>query len=167
MKYLLTILGVVLLIPCIVWIIGMTLPQSHTAEISRQFEATPEEIFTLITDVEHFPNWRTNVDRVEIINDDEKSFQWREYYTNEDPLSFRIVESHENSMLVTEIADENLPFGGSWTYKIQPEGKQTQLTIIENGDVYNPIFRFISKFVLEHEGTIKQYMTDLETAVNE
>lgn len=166
MKYLLIILGFIILVPILVWGIGMMLPQSHTAEITMQFNASPENIFTLITNVENFPNWRSNVDRVEIFNDEKKILQWIEYYTNGDTLSFRILERQENSILVTEIADKNLPFGGKWTYHIQPGGEQTRLTITENGEVYNPIFRFISKFIIGHDGTINQYMTDLDTSLN-
>lgn len=92
---------------------------------------------------------------------------WREYYTNEDPLTFKIVEWSENSTLVSEIADKNLPFGGKWTYKMESQGAQTLLAITENGEVCNPIFRFISTLIMGHEGTINQYMAGLETAFNQ
>lgn len=166
MKYLLIILGIIILIPAIVWLIGMTLPQSHTAEVSRQIAAPPEEIFFLITNIENFPDWRSHVDRVEMVGKNSGNLEWREYYTNEDPISFRIVDLAENRFLVTEIADKNLPFGGSWTYKVEPEGEYTLLTITEHGEVYNPIFRFVSTFVMGHDGTIHQYMADLEKTLS-
>lgn len=162
MKYILIVLGIVFLIPVAIWIIGSFLPQSHTETVTEKFSASPEEIYSLITDVKSFPAWRSNVERVEVLNDDESNILWREYYSDDDPLSFRIIESTQSQRLVTEIADENLPFGGRWTFDIVPQQEGTSLTITEDGEVYNPIFRFVSTFIIGHDKTIRQYMTDLE-----
>ena len=65
-------------------------------------------------------------------------------------------------LLVGRIADANLPFGGSWTYELAPRAAgQTSLTITEDGEVYNPIFRFVSRFVMGHSATINQYLSDV------
>lgn len=64
-------------------------------------------------------------------------------------------------LLVTRIADSDLPFGGSWTFELEPEGAATRLTITENGEVYNPFFRFMARFVFGHEGTARAYLEDL------
>jgi hypothetical protein len=65
-------------------------------------------------------------------------------------------------VLVGRIADTNLPFGGSWTYELTPGAVgQTKLTITEDGEVYNPIFRFVSRFVMGHEATINRYLSDV------
>ena len=166
MKYILIVLGVILLIPAIAWIIGMALPQSHNVTIFQQFNISAEGIFMKITDIRNFPEWRSNVERVEFLNENERNPLWREYYSNEDPLSFRIIDQEESRSLTTEIADENLPFGGRWTYTLESEGESTLLTITENGEVYNPIFRFVSTYIIGHDTTIKQYMADLKNSLN-
>jgi hypothetical protein len=62
-------------------------------------------------------------------------------------------------MLVGRIANTDLPFGGAWTYELTPAGEGlTTLRITEDGEVYNPIFRFVSRFVMGHEATMKQYL---------
>jgi hypothetical protein len=63
--------------------------------------------------------------------------------------------------LVTRIADKSLPFGGSWTYIVIPRGDSTTLRITEDGKVYNPVFRFVSRFVLGHTATMKKYPADI------
>ncbi|MDX6709125.1 MAG: hypothetical protein QOH96_141 [Blastocatellia bacterium] len=65
--------------------------------------------------------------------------------------------------LVTHIADKNLPFGGTWTYEIVPNNRSTILTITEHGEVYNPVFRFISRFVIGHTAQIDKYFDSLGT----
>jgi hypothetical protein len=64
--------------------------------------------------------------------------------------------------LVTRIADEDLPFGGTWTYELEPLGASTRVILTENGEVYNPIFRFVSRFLLGHDATMIVYLDALE-----
>jgi hypothetical protein len=66
-----------------------------------------------------------------------------------------------NERLVTRIADKSLPFGGKWTYTLAQTGNSTVLRITEDGEVYNPVFRFISRFVLGHATTIDRYLRDV------
>ncbi len=63
--------------------------------------------------------------------------------------------------LVTRIADAKLLFGGTWTYELTPAAEGTTLRITEDGEVYNPVFRFMSKFVFGHQATIDAYLADL------
>ena len=56
--------------------------------------------------------------------------------------------------MVTRIADKNPPYGGTWTYEIEPGDGSSALHITEHGEVYNPIFRFVSRFVMGHTATI-------------
>jgi hypothetical protein len=67
--------------------------------------------------------------------------------------------------LVGRITDTSLPFRGSWTYVLQSEGTGTRLSITENGEVYNPIFRFMSRFVFGHTATMERYLVDLAAHV--
>jgi hypothetical protein len=65
--------------------------------------------------------------------------------------------------LVTRIADHNLPYGGTWTYELTPDGSGTRLTITENGEVYNPIFRFVSRFIMGHTASMESVLRALGT----
>jgi hypothetical protein len=63
--------------------------------------------------------------------------------------------------MVTRIADKTLTFGGAWTYELSPQGGGTRLVITEHGEVYNPLFRFMSRFVFGHTATLDRYLADL------
>jgi hypothetical protein len=63
-------------------------------------------------------------------------------------------------LLRMRIADAELPFGGTWTYEIRPADGGSTLTITEDGEVYNPIFRLISRLTGQR-GTITEYHTSL------
>ena len=73
---------------------------------------------------------------------------------------YEIVEQAPPSRLVTRVAD-GLPYGGTWTFELAPEGGGTRLTITEHGEVYNPIFRVLARFVFGHAATMEAYLEDL------
>jgi hypothetical protein len=73
------------------------------------------------------------------------------------------VETHEPpSRLVMRIADPSLPFGGTWTYELRPSGSGTELTLTEDGEVANPIFRVMQKLFFSPYATIDTYLADLQ-----
>ena len=65
-------------------------------------------------------------------------------------------------MLRVRIDDPGQPFGGTWTYALTPNGTGTSLTITEDGEVYNPIFRFMSHFFFSQTATIDAYLAALQ-----
>ncbi|HSR42141.1 MAG TPA: SRPBCC family protein, partial [Longimicrobiales bacterium] len=78
-------------------------------------------------------------------------------------MTIETVEAEVPTRLVTRIADEDLPFGGTWTYELEPTGDgRTRVTITEDGEVYNPVFRFMARFVFGHTATMDTYLDGLE-----
>lgn len=73
---------------------------------------------------------------------------------------FEIVERAPPGRLVTRVAD-GLPYGGTWTFELAPEGGGTRLTITERGEVHNPIFRVLARFVFGYAATMEAYLEDL------
>ncbi|NUR53434.1 MAG: hypothetical protein HOQ29_03225 [Acidobacteria bacterium] len=71
------------------------------------------------------------------------------------------------SRLVARITDPSLPFGGTWTYRIAPGQAGSQLSITEDGAVYNVIFRFLSRFVFGHTATIDRFITQLQASIEQ
>jgi uncharacterized protein YndB with AHSA1/START domain len=162
MRYVLIVVGVLVGIIAIIAAVGWSLPVRHRASVARTFHASPTEIFALITDVGSFPSWRSDVTRVETLADENGRKRWVETTKNGPPITFvmeRVVPDRE---LVSRIANTDLPFGGSWTYELTPAGEGlTTLRVTEDGEVYNPIFRFVSRFVMGHDATMKQYLASV------
>jgi hypothetical protein len=144
-------------------LVGFFLPQDHVASGRATFNRPAQDVWAAITNVDSFPAWRSNVSTVEVISRD--PLRWREV-GSDDTLTFEVVEARPPSRLVSEIADRNLPFGGRWVYELKPAGSGTELVITEHGQVYNPIFRFVSRFVIGHTATIETYLADLQRRLN-
>ena len=162
MRWVLGVAGLLVLVAALVCAIGYMLPKSHVASTSARFAAPPDSIWASLTDVAAFPNWRPGLSRVELLPDENGQPGWRELGEH-DAVTYRVIEAVPPRRLVTRIADQNLPYGGSWTYDLTPDGSGTRLTITENGEVYNPIFRFVSRFVMGYTSTMEGVLRALGT----
>lgn len=142
-------------------LIGSRLGQSHRASVATTFPVAADVVWTAITNVEAFPSWRAGVKRIERLPDRNGLPAWVEEGRS-GKMTLAIERMERPRILVTRIADPNLPFGGTWTYEIVPDDSGSRLTITENGEIYNPIFRFMARFIFGYEGTIRSYMSSLE-----
>jgi uncharacterized protein YndB with AHSA1/START domain len=161
MKWVLIAVVAVVIVTTIVTLIGTRLPQSHRASVARTFPVVPDVIWAAITDVDAFPSWRDGVTRVERLPDRNGHPVWVEE-GGSGKLTLAVERTERPWLLVLRIADPKLPFGGSWAYEIVPDGSGSRLTITEDGEIYNPLFRFMARFIFGYETTIRSYMASLE-----
>jgi len=159
MRIVILVLGALVALVLLVIAIGYALPVAHVATREARFAAPPERVFGVLKDVEKFPTWRSDVKGVEVLAT-VPALRWRERGDNDITFDMETVEAPRR--IVTRIADRSLPFGGSWTYELAPQDGGTRLAITENGEVYNPLFRFMSRFVFGHTATLERYLADLE-----
>jgi hypothetical protein len=68
---------------------------------------------------------------------------------------------------VTRIADADLPFGGTWSWDIEPTAGGSRVTIEERGEIYNPIFRLVSRFAIGYNATMETYLLDLAASFDQ
>ena len=148
--------GVLMLITVIGWL----LPKGHSVSREAQFNQPPEAIWKAITDVEAMPTWRQGLKSVKHLPDKNGLPSWVETSAS-GTIPFETVVSQPPSKLIVRIADPKLPFGGTWTYQITPVAAGSSLRIREDGEVYNPVFRFLSRFVFGYSGTLDAYLKSL------
>ena len=160
MRYGAIVAGVLVVVVLIVLVVGWSLPVKHRATADATVKAAPQALYQLITDVDRFPEWRPSVKRIEHVPDSTGKIRFLEIGSNGSIL-YEIESAAPNERLVTRIADPSLPFGGTWTYELTTRGDSTTLRITEDGEVYNPVFRFVSRFVMGHTRTINTYLKDV------
>lgn len=155
-RYIILAVAVLVMAVLVVVIIGWRLPVAHVATVAVQLPANPDTVFALISKPEDYPTWRSDVKKVEVTMEQGVT-RFREDGSN-GTILFEIVERVPPRRLVTKIADKSLPFGGRWIYEITPTPGGSELRITEEGEVYNPIFRFVSRFIMGHDSTIAAYL---------
>jgi uncharacterized protein YndB with AHSA1/START domain len=131
MKWILWVVLSSIAIVGVIALVGYFLPVGHEASRSADFNRPPEAVYALVSDLEGYRAWWPgNSTRVEV------------------------VDSVAPSRFTTRIVGETA-FGGTWTMAIAPTPAGSRLTITERGEIYNPIFRTLAKFVFGHASTME------------
>lgn len=143
--------------------IGACLPQKHTVSRTLQLRQPAETVWAVISGP---PTWRPGITSYQELPPHEGHRMWRETDKHGQTITYETIESIPPRRLVTHIADPSLPFGGDWIYEITPTGSSCTLTITENGEVYNPLFRFVSRFIMGHTATIDGYLIALNAKLS-
>ena len=111
--------------------VGFLLPVTHEASRSAQFSTRPELVYALISDLKNYSTW------------------WPE---NE--VAVEVVEAVPPGKFVTRIVGESA-FGGTWTWNIEKTPTGSRATITERGEIYNPIFRTLARFVFGYTSSME------------
>jgi hypothetical protein len=156
MKWLLFVAIFLVALVVLVILVGLMLPKAHRASRVAAFQQSPEAIFAAITGPQ---DWRPGITVVDPSAPGGPR-RWRED-TSHGSITFEQTVFDPPRLYGSQIVDENLPFGGTWTWEITPTSDGCTLRITEDGEVYNPIFRFVSRFIIGHTSTIDAYLTAL------
>lgn len=139
-------------------VIGMFLEPSHVASRQAVLARPPDEVWQVITRFDRTPQWRTNVDVVEIESGDPIRFV---EVGPQGPIPMEVTEQERPHRLVLMVADPSLPFSGSWTFELEPEGGGTRLTVTERASIDNPLYRFAARVFMDPAATAETYLVDL------
>lgn len=164
------IAGVITTLVAIVVIVagaGALLPKEHQVQVSERFAIPPEQLWVVLTDLPSFPEWRSSVRKVERLPDQSGHESWRELDTHGDGIPYVTDVAEPPRRLVRRIADPTLPFGGQWELRLVPVNGGVELTIREEGEVRNVIYRFLSRFVFGHRRSIDGFMADLRAKLEQ
>jgi hypothetical protein len=141
-------------------LVGLALPKGHTATSRVTVPAVREAVWKVLSDFENHAGWRPDVKKIERRADVEKKPAWVEH-NSFGKLPMYLEARNEPSRMVTRIIDQGMPFGGSWTYELREIEGGTEVRITEDGVVHNPIFRFLSRFVMGYHGTMDGFLENL------
>ncbi|WP_327675958.1 SRPBCC family protein [Kitasatospora sp. NBC_00458] len=140
---------------------GRRLPVEHVSEGGLELAQPPGAVWEVLTDTGLHPAWRRGLSHVEPLPAAADGRpRWREYgrhgYT-----TYEVLESAAPHLLVTGIADRDLPYGGTWTYRLTPAGAGCTLTVTERGEVYQPLYRAVSHYVTGEGSAVHRFLDDL------
>jgi uncharacterized protein YndB with AHSA1/START domain len=131
MKWIIWIVVSLVAVVGLVAVIGYFLPVAHEASRSAEFNKPPEAVFALMANPNTYLSWWDGA-----------------------TVKSAVVESHPPNRVVTKVVGET-QFGGTWTIDIVPTSSGSRVTITERGEVYNVVFRTLSKFVFGYTGTME------------
>jgi uncharacterized protein YndB with AHSA1/START domain len=144
----------------VVALIGSQLPKAHVASRSIVLHRSPPEVYAVARNFEAAPKWRADVKQVEVDVRAGGPVHFREDGAN-GVVNYELVKDVPGELMITRIRDTDLGYSGQWTYTFAAENSGTRVTIRENGEVSNVIFRFLSRYVFGHTATMDSYLTSL------
>ena len=118
--------------------IGSRLPREHLASRALRVRRTPEETWRALTEA-----------------------------TAASSVPVDVLEHDPPRRMVTRVKETEKNFGGTWTCVVAPVSDGSTLTITEDGWVANPVFRFVSRFVIGHHATLDGVLKQVAAALNE
>jgi len=151
--------GIVLLVG-IVALIGSRLPKNHVASRSIFLRKSPPDVYAVIRDFASTPKWRADVKQVDVDGSPRGPVYFREV-AKHGTVNYELIEDVPGQRMATRIRDTDLGYAGQWTYTLAAENQGTRITIREDGEVSNVIFRFMSRYVFGQTSTIDSYLTSL------
>ena len=157
------VIGIVaglLVLAGIIALIGSQLPKSHIASRSIHLRRSPQDVYAVVRDFNSAPKWRADLKRIEVQAPQGGPVRFREE-AKHGTVNYELVEDVPAQRIVTRILDTDLGYSGQWTYMFTPENDGTRVTIREDGEVSNVIFRFMSRYVFGQTSMIDSYLTSL------
>jgi hypothetical protein len=174
MKITLIILAAIVAVILLVAIVGSLLPRAHEATRSARFrKSSPRELYATVRDFAAQPSWRSGLKSVELLPARDGQMRYREQ-SRHGAINYVVLEDVPGEKLVVKIADENLPYGGTWTFEFSELATEAggvatgaRVRITERGEVKNVIFRALARFVFGYSSTIEAFLRDLGKKVGE
>jgi hypothetical protein len=138
MKWSLIIIAGLAAVVALIAIIGATLPRNHVASRSLVLRRPPQDIWSAVMQA-----------------------------TAGSGVPVDVIETDPPRRQVTRVKDTEKMFGGTWTITIAPTGSGSTLTITEDGWVGNPIFRFLSRYIIGHHATMDRMLKEVAKKLGE
>jgi hypothetical protein len=152
---------VVVLLAILAW--GTGLPVDHVATCSAAIGRDPKTLYDTVEDDGESPAWRPDVVRVMRSQDLAGHPVWVEVGAHGMSMQYdETVSSSAAGRIVRRIDEPGAPFGGTWTYTFISQGPRAAVIAIrEDGEIYNPLFRFLSKYFFGYTSTMRTFIADL------
>jgi hypothetical protein len=153
--------------------IGTSIPIWHSTKCKIDVSAPADALFGAIADDGSSASWRPELRSVKLVSGSGPTSVWRETYKSGQVLTLRTNSRGfaPGRLVVREIPfDPSLGFDGIWEFDVGKSGQhggQTRVAINEQGHIYNPVFRFLTKYVFGYTSSIRTYLTDLGSKFGE
>lgn len=160
-RWLIAVVAVIAALILVVVIGGLMLPEEHHASRTLITKQSPQAIWDAINDHAAEPQWRSDVSSVVSLGERNGKPVWQENYKDGNKVALMTTESKPPTRMVRELTDLDGPFSGRWEIDIAaiPEGSKVKIT--EIGKVSNPVFRFVSKYIIGHTTFMERYLNGL------
>jgi len=150
------------------YVFGNSRPEGHEVAGEVELAVPPEAVYALLSDYERRPDWRPRVARIGRIADDGEGRQvWRELDEGDDRFDFKVLEEVSGQRVVlTTASPDQIGYDATWSFSVAPRGSGSVLTVEEQGEVDNPLWRGIFYLRTGPWSTVEQELTMVADALS-
>jgi uncharacterized protein YndB with AHSA1/START domain len=161
------VLAVVVGLPIVAGGVGLLLPRDHVAAMTIDLAAPPDRVWSLVSGFAEAATWRTDVTAVRLDAPAAGGALRFTESSSQGEVTFEVVSQDAPRRQVVRIVDDDQPFGGTWTWTLEPAGAGTRLTIVEAGFIKSPIFRTLGALLFSPTATLDAYLRALAARLGE
>ncbi|HEY6111553.1 MAG TPA: SRPBCC family protein [Chthoniobacterales bacterium] len=161
MKLAARLLGIIVVLVLLAIGISFLLPAQtrHTRVLT--LKQTPEAVFTVLSDVEKFPTWNRNLEKIERLPPIAGKEAMKQTFRGGTTLIIVTTESLAPTHLIRTVRTAvGNSFSGSWTYDITPLNDGCDVVLTEKSYIANPMLRLIMR-LSGSTRHIDQHLVDL------
>lgn len=150
----------------VMYLVGQFIPVQHVASRMITINASLEEVWQAVTDIENQMAWRRDLKKVEILGKWQQGLIWIEHRRKGQTIKFREKEKIVPSRYEIEVvAGDQL--AGYWIGEFRKENGVVNLESTEVGEIHNPIMRTLAALFFDLGKTIDRYQSNLKNYVEE
>jgi uncharacterized protein YndB with AHSA1/START domain len=161
MRWILWAITLLILLLGAIVIAGGLVAREHQVARTVELAAAPEVVFATIAKLEDMPAWRPEVVRVERVSDAAGGLATYRELGVRGAVTWTVVEAISPARLTLRIDGAGPGFEGTWTFDLASATHGTRLTVTERGEIDNPVFRFLSRFVVGYGQGLDTYLEAL------
>jgi uncharacterized protein YndB with AHSA1/START domain len=161
MRWILWAITLLMLLLGAIVIAGGLVAREHEIVRTVELGAPPGDVFAAIANLEAMPAWRPEVARVvRVPGETGAPATYRELGVR-GVVTWAVLEDRPPARLALRIQGAGPGFEGTWTFDLAPAPGGTRLTVTERGEIENPVFRFLSRFVVGYGKGLDEYLEAL------
>ena len=161
MNVLLIVVGALVALVFVVYVAGAMLPRDHVAGSSIVLRQPADSVWRTVRDIGGITAWWPDVSSSQRVADSAGREVWEQKASG---FTMRLIVTEDmppRRLVMTIDATADAAFGGKWTYELTPADGGTRVSVTEAGYVSNPLFRFMSRFVMGYYSTQDKYLRAL------
>lgn len=166
-KYLIWAVAGALALAGFVWLSGFLLPLKHEAGASLKLKAAPEAVWAVLTAVENYPEWRSDVAGCQVISG-APELSWKESDARGMVMVHSAGPGRNAEKWVDKVVRGDLRQNGERVYLIIAESDGgSRIAVTERMELRDPLARFQARFVIGYAEHPKRMLEDLRKRLAE
>ncbi len=135
------VLTVALLCIGILYVVGYMNPAEYQGEIKFTVDYSPELTWRELINIKEISNRKQDVESAEVLEEFGRLVAWKENLKNGGYRIYRMNNYSEPRTLTIELTESSYGLTGYWNFLLEPQDKNTQVTIVENSTNTNILLR--------------------------